>query len=81
MGQQALLPEDEVARWEAQAEYDIGVLIRRYLQENAPPPESQMADELAGVARDLQDVGSAHLRRLGQDRLRIARPQVLSKQR
>jgi hypothetical protein len=70
--QRELVPEDDAARWDAQAEYDIGVLISRYLRQNPAPPGSRLLPDFAHAARDLQVAGQLRLDRLGQRRLHLA---------
>jgi hypothetical protein len=60
----------ESQRWDAQAEYDVGLLIGRYLSEHPRPVASRVADRLEAVGRDLQDLGSDRLRALGLRHLR-----------
>ena len=61
------------AVWDAQAEHDIGVLIRRYLHEHPAPPGSLAAPELEAAARDLEAAGKQQLDRLAATRLRAVR--------
>ena len=63
-----------VATWEAQAEYAVGVLIRRYVAENPPPERSQVALDLQEWALALAADGQARLAALGEAHLRLARP-------
>jgi hypothetical protein len=51
--------------WDAQAEYDIGVMIRRYLAEHPPPAGSRSAGFLENCAEDLIVSGDARLGALG----------------
>ena len=56
-------------QWEAQAEYDLGVLICRYLQEHPAPPGSTMAERLREYGEGFRDLGQDHLGALGVRRL------------
>jgi hypothetical protein len=60
----------DVARWEAHAESDIGVRIHAYLLNHPPPADSDIADRLDRIARDLQESGRLNLQSLHQRRLR-----------
>jgi hypothetical protein len=60
----------EAAHWDAQAEYDIGVLIACYLERHPPPYDSSTAALLVACSRDLQESGEKRLDRMGERRLR-----------
>ena len=62
---------DEGARWDAQAEYDVGQLIARYLRERPPPDDASFSHDLHCWAQNLQRHGLARLRALGQPRLTV----------
>jgi hypothetical protein len=61
--------EATVARWDAQTEYAIGVLILRYLRQHPPPRPTDLSRDLGAGARDLESAGLKHLRQLGERRL------------
>ncbi|MCW3020900.1 MAG: hypothetical protein JWR30_222 [Conexibacter sp.] len=67
-------PADAVAVWEAQTEYAIGVLIRRYLAESPAPGRSQIARDFQDWAHALAADGRARLEELGAGHLRPVRP-------
>jgi hypothetical protein len=56
--------------WDAQAEWDIAVMIRRYLAEHPSPRGSDLARELKLCADDLKDASRRHLSQLGARPLR-----------
>lgn len=60
----------DAARWDAQAEYDIGVMVQRYLHDNPPIAESEVARLLTNCAGDLEASGERRLLSLGYRRLR-----------
>lgn len=60
----------EAERWDAQAEYDMGVFMRRYLAENPPPDEAACAEDFRRWSEDLRCDGQARLQELGVGRLR-----------
>jgi hypothetical protein len=60
-----------VKAWDARAEYDVGVLISRYLHEESPPAGSVLAPRLAAIAQDFQAAGELDLARLGASHLRV----------
>jgi hypothetical protein len=65
---------EAIASWEAQAEYAVGVLIRRYLAETPAPGRSRVAQDLQRWAHALAADGQARLAELGQSHLRLADP-------
>jgi hypothetical protein len=58
--------------WDARAEHDVGLLLRRYLRENPAPSGSLVAPELAATSEDLEKSGASQLSQLGARRLRSA---------
>lgn len=64
---------DAVKTWEAHAEADVGVLIRRYLADHPCPGASRIRGDLEDWADRLEAVGQARLAELGLRRLRPAR--------
>jgi hypothetical protein len=62
---------EEAERWDAQAEYDIGVLIRRYLQEHPRPDGAVCAEDFRRWSEALRSDGQARLQALGDHRLRV----------
>lgn len=58
--------------WDARAEVDISVLIRRYLAEQDPPAESLLAADLEDLAARLERDGRARLSAAGAAQLRVA---------
>jgi len=58
--------------WDARAELDVGLMIKRYLAENPPPKQSRVADDLERWAEGLEDDGRARLQAAGRRRLRSA---------
>lgn len=61
-----------VEEWEAHAEFDIGNLILRYLQEHPVPDDSDMASRLREYGEGFRDLGVDSLARLGLRRLAVA---------
>jgi hypothetical protein len=57
-------------RWDAQADYDLSVLLDQYLASHPHPPGSANAPLLADSARALRESGELRLAHLGQRRLR-----------
>lgn len=57
--------------WEARAEYDLGVLICRYLQEHPAPAGSAMAERLREYGEGFRDLGAEHLAVLDHRRLSV----------
>jgi hypothetical protein len=57
--------------WEAHAEYDVGVLILRYLEQHPPPRQTELVRDLLAGAQDLESAGLRHLRELGERRLYV----------
>jgi hypothetical protein len=66
----AELDADPGERWDAQAKFDIGVMINRYLEQHPPEAETTAAAQLALSGRTLEGAGRTHLRRLGLRHLR-----------
>jgi hypothetical protein len=60
---------EAVERWDAQAEFDVGVLISRYLSEHPPPPFSELASDLSLWSENLTQHGRASLEDFGVRRL------------
>jgi hypothetical protein len=60
----------EAERWDAQAEWDVGVFMRRYLKENPPPDGAVCAEDFHRWSEDLRCDGQARLQELGAVRLR-----------
>jgi hypothetical protein len=61
----------DVASWEARTEYDLGVLIGRYLAENEPPAPSAIADAVAAWSARLLLSGESRLAADGVSPLRV----------
>jgi hypothetical protein len=61
-----------VAAWEARAEYDMGVMIDRYLREHPSPGHSEMTLRLQSCAKDFREAGEFKLRILEVRRLCVA---------
>lgn len=59
-------------RWDAQTEYDVGVLIRQYLARHPPPAGVRFEQHFAAWASELVAAGEARLGELGEHHLRIA---------
>lgn len=57
-------------RWDARAEYDVGLLLARYLHENPAPSTAQFAQDLERWSQNLRRHGQSRLQELGQPRLR-----------
>lgn len=62
-----------VESWEARAEYDIGVLIARYLAEHPSPSESQVHRDFLSWSAALRCDGQARLQEQGETPLQVAR--------
>ncbi len=62
----------DVRTWEARAEQDIGIVIRRYLSEQPCPGPSGVADAFSTWSDGLVCDGQARLEELGIRRLRSA---------
>ena len=60
----------DAARWDAQTEYDVGVLIASYLVQHPPPPGVHFEEPFARWSAALQRQGQAQLAELGERRLR-----------
>jgi hypothetical protein len=60
----------KAAAWDAITEYDVGVLICRYLQEHPAPPGSEVAARLRDCGEGFRDVGERHLSQMGLRSLR-----------
>jgi hypothetical protein len=58
-------------RWDAHAEYDVGVLIASYLQQNPAPQGSRVELDLALAARNLRAAGQLRLDCLGHSHLQV----------
>jgi hypothetical protein len=54
--------------WDANMELDIAIMIRRYLNENPPPPGARLAHDAAKWATQLECAGTARAQALGQVR-------------
>ena len=65
----------EAGFWDAQAEYDLGVLMQRYLAEHPPPDGSLFARDLGKWAdrlvahgrRNLDDLGAHPLQAVSEE--------------
>lgn len=57
------------AKWDAQAQFDIGVLISRYLEAHAPPLGAEFAGDFERWGTSLRERGSGRLRVLGSRHL------------
>ena len=57
--------------WDAQAEYDLGVLMQRYLAEHPPPDNSLFARDFEKWAERLLAHGCRNLGDLGERPLQI----------
>jgi hypothetical protein len=66
---------EDLALWEARAEYAVGVLIRRYLADHPPPETSGIAFDLQHWAHALALDGRERLRMLGEGHLRAVEPE------
>jgi hypothetical protein len=64
----------EPETWDARAEFDVGLMIGRYLAEHPAPEGSTMAPRLEVIAQDLRDLGEQRLQNLGRCRLRAVGP-------
>jgi hypothetical protein len=62
----------DARRWDAQAEYDVGVLIRRYLQEHPPPTGARFDRDFARWGERLVKRGGEDLHALGVRHLSVA---------
>ena|ERR1700682_5737147 len=62
--------ETPIERWDAQAEYDLGTFMHRYLHENPAPYESETALLFASCSHELRESGGHRLGGLGQRHLR-----------
>jgi hypothetical protein len=64
------------AEWDAHAEYDIGVMIERYLSQNPPPGDASFQEPFDRWAGQLRRSGQARLEELRARPLRVvpARP-------
>lgn len=60
------------ACWDAQAEYDIGVLMRCYLQDHPPPSGSEFAEDFEDWGERLSSRGRERLEQLRERPLRVA---------
>lgn len=58
--------------WDARAELEVAVLIKRYLADRPPPPGARVADDLRCWAHRLELDGRARLAELAAPRLRVA---------
>lgn len=47
--------------WDSRAEYDIGVMIARYLRDNPPPPDSACAADFRDWSDRLKAAGAERL--------------------
>lgn len=56
--------------WDARAEFDVGLLMARYLQINPAPADSEIADDFEIWAGNLERRGRERLQELGLRRLR-----------
>jgi hypothetical protein len=62
--------DDAAERWDARAEVDVAVLIRRYLSDHPPPASSELAADLRLWSQNLTHDGLARLEACGGRRLR-----------
>jgi len=58
--------------WDARAELDLALFIKRYLHENRPPAGSRLVADLADYAELLRSDGERRLDALHARRLRAA---------
>lgn len=61
----------DAERWDAQAEYDIGQLMRHYLRDHPPSSGSECSRDFADWSERLVGDGQARLWELGERRLRV----------
>ncbi len=54
-------------QWDARAEYDLGLIIRRYLRDNPPPSDALFADALDLLSERLIGHGRARLDQIGAE--------------
>jgi hypothetical protein len=59
--------------WDARASFEIGILIRRYLEDHPAPPEARFAPDFRHWADSLVADGRARLEELGARQLGAAR--------
>ncbi len=60
------------AQWDAQAEFDIGVLLKQYLATHSPPADAKFAADFNHWASRLCERGRARLLALGKRPIRSA---------
>jgi hypothetical protein len=59
--------------WDARAELDIGLMLRRYVAERPAPEDSRLVDDIEEWASNLAQNGRHHLGELGQAPLAVVR--------